>query len=79
MICSPRKKSRVPAVLALVAVLGPLAGCDSPGIMPPIARRRTTDPVSKVRPGVKVSKADGHSATPGESRTLIPARGRMPD
>jgi hypothetical protein len=81
MPCSLLKRSRVPAVLVIAASLGllPLAGCDNPGTLPPIGRRRTADPVQKVRRGVDPSKFKNPAAGPAEPGKLGPARGRRPD
>ena len=81
MSCSPLKKNCVNATLALAAILGllPLAGCDNPGTIPPIGRRRTADPVQKVRRGIDPSKAKNPVASPGEPGKLPPGRGRAMD
>jgi hypothetical protein len=78
---APHTRSCLPAVLVIAALLGllPLAGCDNPGMLPPIGRRHTADPVSKVRAGVRSSEAKGPSAIPGEPGKLGPARGRRGD
>ena len=78
---SPHQRSCIPAVLVIAALLGllPLAGCDNPGALPPIGRRHTADPVSKVRAGVRSSEAKGPAAIPGEPGKLGPARGRTGD
>jgi hypothetical protein len=74
------KRSRVPAVFVVATLLGllPLAGCDNPGTLPPIGRRRTADPVQKVRRGIDPSKTKNPAASPTEPGKLGPARGRMP-
>jgi hypothetical protein len=81
MACSLPKRSRITAVLALAALLGslPLEGCDNPGTIPPIGRRRTTDPVQKVRRGVNPSKVKNPAASPAEPGKLPPGRGRAMD
>ena len=78
---SPLKKNCVNATLALAAVLGllPLVGCDNPGALPPIGRRRTADPVQKVRRGVDPAKVKNPVASPGEPGKLPPGRGRAMD
>ena len=78
---SPLKKNCVNATLALAAVLGllPLEGCDNPGSIPPIAGRRTADPVQKVRRGVDPSKVKNPSASPRERGKPGPGRGRAMD
>jgi hypothetical protein len=78
MSVSLLKRGRIPAVLVIATLLGllPLAGCDNPGTLSPIARRRTADPVYKVRAGVRSSEAKGSAAIPGEPSKLGPARGR---
>ena len=81
MSCSPLKKNCVNATLALAAVLGllPLEGCDNPGSIPPIAGRRTADPVQKVRRGVDPSKIKGPAVGLGDSGKPAPGRGRAMD
>jgi hypothetical protein len=81
MACSLLKRSRVPAVLVIAAPLGLLllAGCENPGTIPPIAHRRTADPVQKVRRGIDPSKLKNPSASPGEPGKLPPGRGRAMD
>ena len=78
---SPLKKNCVNATLALAAVLGllPLAGCDNPGSIPPIAHRRAAEPVQKVRRGIDPSKVKNPSAAPGEPGKLPPGPGRGMD
>ena len=78
---SPLKKNCVNATLALAAVLGllPLEGCDNPGSIPPIGRRRAADPVQKVRRGVDPSKVKNPSAATSEPGKLPPGRGRAMD
>jgi hypothetical protein len=75
------KSDRIPAVLALSALLGPLplVGSNNPRTIPPIAHRHTADPVSKVRPGAKVPKAKTLTAFPGEPGKRAPGRGRAID
>jgi hypothetical protein len=81
MCCSLLKSNRVPAVLALVALLGPLplAGCDNPGTIPPIGRRPTADPVQKVRRGIDPSKVKNPAASPADLGKPSPGRGRAID
>jgi hypothetical protein len=78
---SPHQRSCIPAVLVIAALLGPLTlvSCDNPGEIPPIGRRHTADPVSKVRAGVRSSEAKGPAGIPGEPGKLGPARGRRGD
>jgi hypothetical protein len=75
------KRSRVAAVLVIAAPLGllPLAGCENPGTIPPIAHRRTADLVQKVRRGVDPSKVKGAAASPEDSGKPAPGRGRAMD
>ena len=78
----PLKKHRVKTIiLALAIILGslPLVGCDNPGTIPPIAHRRTADPVQKVRQGVDPSKVKGPAAGPEDSGKPAPGRGRAMD
>jgi hypothetical protein len=81
MSCSPLKKNCANATLALAAVLGLLLleGCDNPGALPPVGRRRTADPVQKVRQGVDPAKVKNPVASPGEPGKLPPGRGRAMD
>jgi hypothetical protein len=75
------KSGRLPVAWALVALLGPLSleGCDNPGTVPPIGRRRAADPVQKVRRGVDPSKVKNPSAATSEPGKLPPGRGRAMD
>jgi hypothetical protein len=78
---SPHRRSRVPAVLALVVLLGSLSlvGCGDPATIPPIPRRRTADPVQKVRRGIDPAKVKNPAAGPAEPGKLPPGRGRAID
>ena len=75
------KRNRIPAMSVLIALLGPLplTGCDNPGTIPPIAHRRTADPVQKVRQGVDPSKVKSPAASPEDSGKPAPGRGRAMD
>jgi hypothetical protein len=77
----PFTRSRVPARRAIVALLGlhSLVGCDNPGEVPPIAHRRTADPVQKVRRGVDPAKVKSPPASPAEPGKPGPGRGRAMD
>jgi hypothetical protein len=77
----PLRSRCILAVLVIAAPLGllPLVGCDNPGTLPPIAHRRTADPVQKVRRGVDPSKLRNPAASPAEPGKLPPGRGRAMD
>ena len=78
---SPRKRSRLPTVWVLGALLGllPLGGCGHPGEgtvqVAPESRHRGTDQATKVRRGMNPAKLQDPSA-PAEPGTLGPGRGR---
>jgi hypothetical protein len=71
----PLRRSCILAVLVIAAPLGllPLVGCDNPGTIPPIGRRRTAAAVQKLRRGVDPSKLRNPAASPAEPGKLPPA------
>jgi hypothetical protein len=81
MACSLLNRSRNPAVLSLPALLGllSLAGCDNPGTLPPIGRRRMADLVPKLRRDIDPSKVKDPAASPADLGQPSPGRGRAID